>query len=507
MSNKRKVKPKDPRVGAVAVAFVHESTVEYSFHHSFLQLLGYDAEHNGRVWRGGFVAQRGSTGDLGQSRNDAVKSFLADDKAEWLMWIDTDMGFDPDAVDRLVAAADPTERPIMGGLCFAQRESEPDGVGGWRPVAWPVLMDWDVHEGRGGWAVRWDYPRNAVTMCHGIGSAFVLIHRTVFERVRDVYEDLQRESGVRKDGDPRWAGWYTRVTNPTTNELVGEDLSFCARLMQVEIPVHVDTSVQTTHRKDIWLQEQDYWRQRALAPSPEKATNLPPEKRDVLRFAVVPTHNRPEQLSALSAALAPQADWLIVLDNASNPQVEMGALAGNAEFHEGVEIIRDPQQPPNLSRFWNVLFDRCAEIAKTMDRDRWDVAVFNDDAIVPAGWFDICSTVLRGHDTAAVAHTGSVPIHRHELLDAYPYPREKRMCPWAFVVKGELGLRADEQFAWWAGDDDFCRLAIDNGGVLAAPGPLVINAHAVKSTAESEVLSAQAQRDLDAFAAKWAGKL
>jgi hypothetical protein len=113
--------------------------------------------------------------------------------------------------------------------------------------------------------------------------------------------------------------------------------------------------------------------------------------------------------------------------------------------------------------------------------------------------------VLRGHGSAAVAHTGTVPVHRHELLDAYPFPREKRMCPWAFVVKGELGLRADEQFAWWFGEDDFSRAAIDAGGVIAVPGPMVINAHAVESTAQSPVLTELAEKDRAAFVAKWGG--
>lgn len=504
MANKRKTKAK---VATVAVAFVHQSQVEYSFMHSFLQLLGYDAQNHGRVWAGDILAERGSTGDLAASRNRGVTDFLAG-SADWLLWVDTDMGFEANAIDRLVDAADPVERPVMGGLCFAQREDENDGVGGFRPVAWPVLMDWTVYEGRGGWQVRWDYPRDTVTRCHGVGSAFVLIHRSVFEKVRDVYEDLQRANGIRRDGDPRWDSWYTRVSNPTTGELVGEDLSFCARLMQCEIPVHVHTGVQTTHRKNIWLQEQDYWRQRALAPSPEKAVNLPPEKWAVPRFAVVPTHNRPERLAALVESLAPQCNEIVVLDNASDPPVDREDLFALAMKHGAdLTVLRDPEQPPNLSRFWNVLFDRCAEHARLVNFPAWDVAVFNDDAIVPAGWYDICSTVLRGHDKAAVAHTGSVPIHRHELLDAYPYPREKRMCPWAFVVKGELGLRSDESLRWWYFDDDFCRQAIDAGGVLAAPGPLVINAHAVKSTAESGVLSEQAEKDRVAFEAKWAGKL
>lgn len=504
MSSKSKRKPAaEPDEGpSVAVAFVHEDRLDYSFFHSFMQLMGYDAGNAGRIWRGGFISRRGTTGDLAAARNGGVVDFL-DGDAEWLWWVDTDMGFAPDTVDKLLAEADPVERPIVGGMCFGQRESEPDGVGGYRPVAWPTIMDWTFEGERGGFQIRWDYPRDTLTQCHGTGSACVLIHRSVFERIRDVYENLQRESGVRKDGDPRWDSWYTRVTNPSTGELVGEDLSFCLRLMRVEIPLHVHTGIQTTHRKNIWLQEQDYWRQRALAPAPEAVEELPREKWAVPRFAVIPTHNRPQRLLALVASLATQVNHIVVLDNASDPAVDVWDLT-RAAPDVTVEVLRDEEQPPNLSRFWNVLLDHAAKSAMDAEAAQWDVAVFNDDAIVPAGWFDVCSTVLRGHETAAVAHTGTSPVHHHELVDAYPYARDKRMCPWAFVTRGEIGLRADESLRWWYGDDDFCRQAIDAGGVIAAPGPLVINALAVQSTVG--VLAEQAELDRKTFEAKWADR-
>lgn len=487
---------------SVAAAWVHEDRLDYSFFHSFVQLLGHDAGNAGRVWRGGFVARRGTTGDLAAARNGGVVDFL-DGDAEWLWWVDTDMGFAPDTVDRLLEAADPEERPVVGAMCFAQRESEPDGVGGYRPVAWPTIMDWTFEGERGGFQVRWDYPRDTLTRVSGTGSACALIHRSVFERMRDVYEGVQREAGVRRDGDPRWDSWYTRVTNPSTGELVGEDLSFCLRLMRVEIPVHVHTGVQTTHRKNTWLSEQDYWRQRALAPAPEEVENLPAEERAVPRYAVVPTHNRPERLLTLMSALGRQVDHIVVLDNASDPPADWGALAA-AALPATVEVLSDPQQPPHLSRFWNVMFDHVAAHAEAAGHEAWDVGVFNDDSIVPGGWFDVCSTVLRGHETASVAHTGTYPAQRHELVTEYPYPREKRMCPWAFVARGERALRADESMRWWFFDDDFNRQAIDAGGVLAAPGPLVVNANAVESTVGA--LAEQAERDRATFEKKWADR-
>ncbi|MES2211450.1 MAG: hypothetical protein V4515_14900 [Chloroflexota bacterium] len=500
MSNKRKLEKRDPGP-AVAVGYVHEDRVDYSFFHSFIQLMGYDAANAGRVWRGGFVSRRGSTGDLASARNGGVSDFLAgEDDAEWLFWVDTDMGFAPDTIDRLLEVADPADRPVVGAMCFAQRESESDDAGGYRPVAWPTIMDWTFEGGRGGFQIRWDYPRDTVTRVSGTGSACILIHRTVFERVRDTYEGLQREAGVRKDGDPRWDSWYTRVTNPSTGELVGEDLSFCSRLMRLEIPVHVHTGVQTTHRKNIWLQEQDYWRQRALNPPPEEIENLSPETRVAPRYAIVPTHDRPERLLALVSSLGKQVEHVIVLDNASEPPVGWATLAP-AALPAVVEVIRDPEQPPHLSRFWNVMFDAVEKHAKAAGHEAWDVGVFNDDAIVPAGWFDVCSTALRGHDTAVVAHTGTSPVHKSELVTTVGYERAKRMCPWAFVIRGEAERRVDEAMRWWFFDDDLNREAALAGGVLAVPGPLVINAAANSTTVG--VLREQTEKDRTAFEAKW----
>jgi hypothetical protein len=475
----------DDQATAVAVAYVHSTTVTYSFFHSFMQMLGYDAERAGRVWRGGFVAERGGTGDLAHARNIGVRDFLAEPRADWLLWIDTDMGFPADIIDQLFDAADPAERPIMSALTFASREADPDGMGGWRPVAWPVIMDWTFVGERGGFAVRWDYERESVVRCDGIGSACVMVHRSVYERMRDQH-------------GPDWIGWYSRVINPSTRELVSEDLSFCMRLMQLDIPVHVNTSAQTTHLKNVWVSEQDYWRQRALSPPPEEP--VMPAVRTAPRYAVVPTHNRPARLLALVASLGPQVDYVVILDNASEPPADADALqlaAGSTP----VTVLSDRQQPPHLSRFWNVLLDACAEDAATRGHTAWDVGVFNDDAIVPAGWFDVVSTVLRGHDTAAVAHTGTTPVHRHELHTEPIRDRAKRMCPWAFVTRGELGLRADEAMRWWYFDDDFSRQATAAGGVLAAPGPLVINAAANSSTVGP--LADQADRDRETYMRKW----
>src|SRR6185369_8129881 len=235
--------------------------VDYSFFHSYVQLIHYDAANEGRTWRGGEFSIRAGTDGLAAARNIAVAGFLAEAKADWFCWFDTDMGFAPETVDLLLQAADPIDRPIMGGLCFANREVENDGMGGRIALAAPVIMDWKTVDGEQGFDTRWNYALNAIVRCDGVGSACVLIHRSVFERI-------QAEFGP---------NWYSRARNPSTNQLISEDLSFCVRANALEIPIHVHTGVKTTHAKRIWLSEDHYWQQRSLnaAPSTAEGTPLP----------------------------------------------------------------------------------------------------------------------------------------------------------------------------------------------------------------------------------------
>lgn len=246
-SRGKSTSPARGRTQAVTLAYVGSNMVTTSWHLSVMQLREYDRVNSRRLDRGGFIAMRCGTDGLVEARNQAVAAFLAEDKADWLFWVDTDMGFAPDTVDRLFEAADRGERPMVGALCFAQIETGPDGLGGYLCQATPTVYDWTHVDGKYGWQVRWDYPANTLTRVAGTGSACVLIHRNVFEKVA-------AEHGPT---------WYGRVPNPTTGQLVSEDLSFCLRAGALNIPIHVHTGVPTNHMKTMWVGEHEFYRQRA----------------------------------------------------------------------------------------------------------------------------------------------------------------------------------------------------------------------------------------------------
>lgn len=236
--------PKKVVEPAVTVAYVHDVEVAYSWHASFMELISHDLTHHGRVLRGGYMGARYGTGGIVEARNKIARRFLASDRADWLFWIDTDMGFAPDTVDRLLAAAHPTERPVVGGLCFANREVDTDGMGGYRTMAVPTIYYYNEKDGKSGFNPVAEFPDDSLIRVSGTGSACLLIHRSALEAVHERYGE----------------SWYQTIPNPDMGPgwTYSEDLAFCMRLGALDIPVHVHTGVKTTHLKPIWLSHEHY---------------------------------------------------------------------------------------------------------------------------------------------------------------------------------------------------------------------------------------------------------
>lgn len=212
-------------MSGVALGYVHGNDVAYSWHRSVRQLEQIDLEIPVRYGTGGIVA----------ARNAVVADFLTTE-LEWLLWTDTDMGFAPDTVTRLLAC----DVPIVGGLTFAAREVDDDGMGGHRIQPAPVLFKWSLDDD--GFVPWLDYPRDRLVQVAGTGSALILVHRSVFEHIAGAV-------------GPRW---YDPMTLEATGGYVGEDLAFCARCTKAGIPIFVHTGVLTTHQKTVWLGEADY---------------------------------------------------------------------------------------------------------------------------------------------------------------------------------------------------------------------------------------------------------
>lgn len=258
----RQEKPK------VAIGFVHDNAGRVtSFEDSLWALVTYDQAHENLITEK--ITVRFGTDGLPAARNTIATRFVQSDN-DWLLMVDTDMGFDPDSLYKLIEVAHPERRPIVGGLCFTSREIAHDGLFGFRTRPTPTIFDWkeDPDLRVPGFMSVLMYPVNAVVRCAGTGTAFLLIHRSVFERIAST--PIPGTDGVLVG--PRW---FDR-TPDATGKLLGEDLSFCVRANLAQIPIHVHTGVKTSHFKEFWLSEEDHWGSYNPGPASEEVAVIVP---------------------------------------------------------------------------------------------------------------------------------------------------------------------------------------------------------------------------------------
>lgn len=238
--------------GTVAVAIIDDGNWAACFGLSYRDLLLHDAVGDGRIVpRGKEMRQLSSRTSIASSRNKMAAGML-DTDCEWLFFIDVDMGFGPDTVERLIKSADPQLRPVMGGLCFAMKRTRTADFWAERVRIQPTVYEYLELSDEVGFRPIGDYSRDQVIQVAGTGAACLLIHRSALEAVRDRYGN----------------DWFSPLTHPTGDKgkprTFSEDLSFCVRLAACGIPVHVDTSVKTTHDKGgIFLDEETYDTQQA----------------------------------------------------------------------------------------------------------------------------------------------------------------------------------------------------------------------------------------------------
>lgn len=216
------------------------------------------------------------------------------------------------------------------------------------------------------------------------------------------------------------------------------------------------------------------------------------------RFAVILTHNRLAMLRDCVAAVGPQADVVIVVDNASDPPVRAQdlPLAGTTGCVLGI-----PDQPPNLAYLWN----RGIDLATGMHHDPgpWWIAFLCDDTVIPDGWYTAVVDAMTATGAAAGCSNPWGQQHQPRVKTVPDSDLIGRMPGWAFIIDGSKGLRADESMRWWWLDTDMDWQARAAGGMVMIGGYPVPNRLPNDCTNARPELAEQAGRDGETFTAKW----
>lgn len=235
----------------LAIGLIHPGEWSSTFGESIVDLMLYEAARTGMPPY--LLSNRCSSGRLVEGRNEVVTSFLAQTKAEWLLFIDADMGFKPTMAEHLLRSAG-QDKPIVGGLCFGQRRVgvDPD-THAQHFVAFPTIYQWREWADRVGFEVIADYPMDQLALVGATGAACILIKRTALTEIQSKFGDK----------------WFDQVVHPTGPTTFSEDMSFCIRAQACDLPVYVDTRVKTCHDKGgIFLDEAAWLADKATVAEP-----------------------------------------------------------------------------------------------------------------------------------------------------------------------------------------------------------------------------------------------
>ena len=443
----------------VAIGYVNENDVAHSFTDSYVRALLHDGGNTVR----NVIKVRGVTGQMDVCRNQVAEEFLGLDN-EWLWSIDTDMGFAPDTLENLLLYGDPDERPIIGALTFAQKEVEDDGLSGHVCKARPVIIDKVPIEENGvsgeryvgrGW-----YAPNVLTRCASTGMACVVIHRSVFEKVKEAFGEH----------------WYDRLPGigPDADKLMGEDVSFFHRCGELDIPVHVHAAVRTTHLKPVWVNEADFWQQQVPDPATDRV------------LVAVPVLHRPANAKPFMQSLRAStgmADVVAVAD-------EDDLLTIAAWQEQGVKVLTGPEHTfsEKLNRAYR----------DAMNGQKW-LFMCGDDVQFYPGWLDHAEWMGNSFH-AKVVGTNDLGNPRvmagehgtHLLIDREYIDEVGASWDGPKVV-------AHEGYRHWFVDDEIVTAARQRNVWVAALGSIVEHLHFLweKSQVDSTYEEGQAHAEED----------
>lgn len=207
------------------IGYCHPGTVRAEFCASLL-----DTVMRGRTQVDTVLALE-SGPNISTARNKIVAEFLGAQRAPWLLMCDTDMVWSHDALDRLIASANASWRPLLGALCYSQ---EGDSI-------LPTMYEMTERAGVMAFTRPASWRENACVPVSATGAAFLLMHRSALGKIGDASGDLA-------------APWFRESAIPGAPlSLMGEDMTFCLRAAAAGIPVHVHTGVQAGHMKPVML--------------------------------------------------------------------------------------------------------------------------------------------------------------------------------------------------------------------------------------------------------------
>lgn len=151
------------------------------------------------------------------ARNNIAKDAVKDG-FQFVLWLDSDMVFQPDIIARLSEDIDKGYDMVSG--LYVERKQNPRPVL-FDEIVWKIIEEGNVEAGA---SFFFDYPKDALFPCDGFGFGCVMVSVDLIKRVGDKYSlPFQPLLGL------------------------GEDLAFCWRAKQLGAKIGCDSRIKCGH--------------------------------------------------------------------------------------------------------------------------------------------------------------------------------------------------------------------------------------------------------------------
>ncbi|PIT51104.1 hypothetical protein BHC44_11150 [Snodgrassella alvi] len=184
-----------------------------------------------------------------RARNNCVAEFLAHPEWTHLCWIDTDIGFSPEAFQRLLLA----DRDIVAGVYPLKYESWPaEGIDAHMTEqqfnATYTRYTINISQADANNEVHVQIDDEGFIELPEAPTGFMVIKRQVFTRLMEAYPELQYQPDSLGVADHGYHyRFYDCLVDPVTKRYLSEDFSFCRLWNLLGGKVYVDSRSNLTH--------------------------------------------------------------------------------------------------------------------------------------------------------------------------------------------------------------------------------------------------------------------
>jgi hypothetical protein len=172
---------------------------------------------------------------IGRQRQALFDHWADKMKTDWLLWVDSDIVLNTEAMKKLWQTADKINKPVVSGIYFISKENEGTLM---RPF--PVIFN-DISEHQ----IQYVHPLPADEVlkvdCAGFG--FVLMHKSIVPKLREAHPGK---------------GMFMETGDGIDDHFIGEDIIFFRRLRAAGIPLYAHTGAIVKHMKRFSL-DYDYY--------------------------------------------------------------------------------------------------------------------------------------------------------------------------------------------------------------------------------------------------------